>query len=107
MKTLDIADQELSELFEEADLPTVIRKQRRKGRFSGPIIEQFINSKKQCVRLKLEELCPGRPVDGVAQTLTSYCRNHPDMPVDIIKADKQVYLVRTSDDVPEKMWSDA
>jgi hypothetical protein len=103
---IDIGDQELSALFEEADFPTVVRQKKRKGRFSGPLLDQFLRSGKKCVRVRIEELCPTRTPPSVATVLTTFCRNHPELCVDVIKADDKVYLIRTSDEPVDTKWDE-
>jgi len=86
----------VGEIFESASIETIKEAaERRRGRFSGPILDRFLRSDLKCAKLRREKVAPNKKAISIYYTLKSYLRNHPDLPIDVFLVKSESYLVRT------------
>ena len=67
----------------------------RKGRISGPVIEQFLKTGEEILELRVDRVFPGRSVQSIYATLRGYCQAHPELGVEVFLANGSLYLMRT------------
>ena len=83
-------------MFEEVSLREIIAlAKKRKGRFSKPIIQDFLDTGKASVRIKIEDAFPERKPEKVFAVLKAFLRVHPEYHVEVVMKAGQVFLINT------------